>query len=48
MSAVARPYWASDLDPVDPVPARYIVSDVIAIVTTCDVMLTNVIDVPIG
>ena len=48
LTAVATPYWASDLLPVVPVPAKYIVSEVIAIVTTWEVMLMNVIAVPTG
>ena len=44
--AVAIPYCANDLLPVVPVPAKYIVSLVIAIVTTCEVMLINVNTVP--
>jgi hypothetical protein len=48
LSAVAVPYWASVLEPVDPVAARYIVSDVIAIVTALDDIFTNVIAVPTG
>jgi hypothetical protein len=46
-TAVAIPYCANDLLPVVPVPAKYIVSVVIAIVTTCEVMLINVNTVPI-
>lgn len=47
-TAVAMPYCASDLLPVVPVPAKYNVSLVIAIVTTWLVMLINVIAVPSG
>jgi hypothetical protein len=46
--AVAEPYCARLLDPVVPAELKYIVSVVIAIVTTWDVMLINVIAVPIG
>lgn len=46
--AVAVPYCASDLLPVEPVPAKYIVSVVIAIVTTLDVILENDRQVPTG
>ena len=46
--AVATPYCVSDLLPVVPAPAKYIVSDVIAIVTTLAVMFVNVIQVPTG
>jgi hypothetical protein len=46
--AVADPYWAKLLDPVVPAELRYMVSVVIAIVTTWDVMLINVIAVPMG
>ena len=45
--AVAEPYCAKLRDPVVPVDDRYIVSVVIAIVTTWLVMLINVIAVPI-
>ena len=45
-TAVAMPYCANDLLPVVPVPAKYIVSLVIAIVTTWLVILMNVIAVP--
>ena len=47
-TAVAIPYCARLRDPVDPVPAKYIVSVVIAIVTTCEVMLINVRTVPVA
>ena len=46
--AVAEPYCAKLRDPVVPADDRYIVSVVIAIVTTAAVMLMNVSAVPIG
>ena len=46
--AVAEPYCAKLRDPVVPAELRYIVSVVMAIVTTCEVMLMNVIAVPIA
>jgi|TARA_R110002126_G_C10135033_1_gene469971 hypothetical protein len=46
--AVADPYCAKDLDPVVPPGLKYIVSVVMAIVTTFEVMLINVMAVPIG
>jgi hypothetical protein len=45
--AVAEPYRAKLRDPVVPAEDRYIVSVVIAIVTTAAVMLMNVSAVPI-
>lgn len=48
LRAVAIPYCASDLLPVDPVPAKYKVSELIAIVTTLAVMFVNVIHVPVA
>ena len=48
LSAVAVPYWARVLLPVVPVPARYMVSDVIAIVTLPADILTKVIAVPVA
>ena len=47
LMAVATPNAASVLLPVVPAPARYIVSDVMAIVTVL-IMFTNVITVPTG
>lgn len=46
LTADAIPYCANDLLPVVPGPAKYIVSLVIAMVTTCEVMFTNVNTVP--
>ena len=46
--AVAVPYWANVREPVDPVPARYMVSVVMEIVTLEDARFTNVIAVPIA
>ena len=46
--AVAEPYCAKLRDPVVPSEDKYIVSVVIAIVTTSAVMLINVRAVPIG
>ena len=46
--AVAMPYCASVRDPVVPVPARYIVSVVMAIVQLPAFILINVNTVPIG
>jgi hypothetical protein len=46
--AVATPYCASVLVPVEPVPARYIVSDVIAIDKLLELMLMNVSTVPVS
>jgi hypothetical protein len=46
--AVAEPYCAKLREPVVPAEDKYIVSVVIAIVTTWLVMLMNVIAVPIG
>jgi hypothetical protein len=48
LMAVAEPYWAKDREPVVPAELKYIVSVVIAIVTTWLVMLINVIAVPIA
>lgn len=48
LTAVAEPYCASVLDPVVPAEDRYIVSDVIAMVTLAAAMLINVMAVPIG
>lgn len=46
--AVATPYCAKVLVPVAPDPDRYIVSDVIAILTLLDDILTNVNTVPVS
>ena len=46
--AVAEPYSARLREPVVPAELKYIVSVVMAIVTTWVVMLMNVIAVPIG
>ena len=47
--AVADPYAASVRDPVVPVPARYMVSEAIAILTVVALgPAINVIAVPIG
>lgn len=48
LTAVAEPYCASVLDPVVPAEDRYIVSDVIAMVTLAAAILINVMAVPIG
>ena len=48
LTAVAIPNAARVLEPVVPVPARYIVSDVIAIVTVTPVSAINPMVVPIG
>ena len=48
LMAVAEPYWTNDREPVVPAELKYIVSVVIAIVTTWLVMLINVIAVPIA
>ena len=49
LRAVATPFAASVLLPVVPRPARYIVSEVIAIVITpAAFSFTNVIAVPMG
>ena len=44
--AVAEPYWARLREPVVPAELKYIVSVVIAIVTTFEVMLIKVSAVP--
>lgn len=44
--AVAEPYWARLREPVVPAELKYIVSDVMAIVTTWLVMLIKVSAVP--
>jgi hypothetical protein len=46
--AVAEPYCAKLRDPVVPALLKYMVSDVMAIVTTWLVMFINVIAVPNG
>jgi hypothetical protein len=48
LTAVAIPYAASVREPVVPVPPRYIVSEVIAIVTVAPAAAINAILVPIG